>query len=669
MLWFQALACLHCLHASKDVLFLKVRIGYTPSPQLGAFVAPSTSREIVRFEEFEADLRSRELLRSGAKVRLPDQSFEVLAMLLEHPGELVSREQVRERLWPTNTFVDFDHGLNNAVNRLRDALRESAESPRFIETLPRRGYRFIGTIDQPNTPVPELEAEHLAPSHREAETARIRQWQRPVALSATVVCLLTASLLAFTQRVRLFGRSPANAKSIAVLPLRNLSGDPKQDYFSDSMTEELITQLAKTSSLRVVSSASVMRYKNANPAVSDIQRDLKVDVLVEGGVLRSGDKVRITAQLIDASTDRHIWAEDYEGEMRDVLFLQNNIASAIAAKVRAEITPSELSKRSPPHQVDPRAYDAYIQGRGYWFRSNTHGAQPDDLAKSGEKFRLAIKYDPNYALAYAGLAGYYGLEAGYGAIPPADGWRLSEEASRKALSLDDSLAEAHCALATKMMLYDWNWAGAEREMLRGLDSDPHYAELHHMYSLLLAYTGRFDQSIAEAHRAEELDPLGQGTVVQRALLFGRRYDLFLQEVDKVFADDPARIHKERARVAKARKQFAREVAETNEELRLEGCIVCAERLARAYATAGYRGWLQARLLDLKKRSKQEQVSPFDFAEIYAAMGNADLAIKYLEAAYREHTFELVRLQVNPAYDSLHSDPRYRDLVRRIGLPQ
>jgi tetratricopeptide (TPR) repeat protein len=435
------------------------------------------------------------------------------------------------------------------------------------------------------------------------------------------------------------------------------------------MTDELTTSLAKISSLQVASTASVMRFKNTNISVPDIGRDLKVDAFVEGSVLRSGDKVRITAQLVDAATDRQLWAEDYSGEMRDILVLQSNIASAIAARVQARIAPSESMKLPKPHQVDPRAYDAYIKGRGYWFRSKTFGARPDDLEKSGEAFHLAIQYDPNYALAYSGLANYYGLIAGDDRLPPTEGWRLSEDASRKALALDESLAEAHCSLATKMLYYDWNWAGAEREIRRGLESDPHYAELHNAYSHLLAYTGRFDESIAEARRAEELDPLGQRTAVQRALRYSRRYDLFLAEVEKTFSQDPARIHQERAMVFKARKEYAREVEETDQQLRLEGCSPCAEVLARAYASGGYQGWLEAKLADLKKRSEHDHVSPFEFAELYTAMGNSNMAMQYLEAGYREHTAELVRLQVNPAYDGLRSDPRFQDLVRRVGLPQ
>src|SRR6202142_429555 len=620
----------------------------------------------VHFGPYDVDLVGQELRKGGIRIRLQPKPFQVLMILLEHAGTTVSRDELKKSLWAADPFLYFDHGLNAAINKIRDALNDSANNPRFIETVP-NGYRFIAAAFNGHLPSPEVE--NSIPPHQEPETPRIQWWKlRPAAVAIPAICLLTVSLLAFSERGRLFGRSPINIKSIAVLPLRNLSGDPAQDFFSDSLTDELITQLAKTSSLRVVSSASVMRYKNANARVSDIERDLKVDALVEGSVLRSGDKVRITAQLIDAATDRHIWAEDYQGEMRDILFLQNNIASAIATRVRANIAPSELSKRSQPHQVDPRAYDAYIQGRAYWFRSNTHSKKPNDLTNSGERFRLAIQYDPNYALAYAGMADYYGLEAGYAIIPPADGWKLSEEASRRALSLDESLAEAHCALATKLMLYDWNWTGTESEIRRGLESDPQYSELHHVYALFLSYRGRFDESIAEAHRAEEIDPLSQDTIVPRVLRFSRRFDLFLQEVDKTFAKDAVRIHQERAFVAKARKEFAREVEETDQQLRLGGCIPCAERLARAYAHGGYRGWLEARLLDLKK-SKQGPASPFAFAEIYAAMGNSDMAMQYLEAAYRGHTAELVRLQVNPAYDSLHSDPRFQNLTRRIGLPQ
>jgi tetratricopeptide (TPR) repeat protein len=355
--------------------------------------------------------------------------------------------------------------------------------------------------------------------------------------------------------------------------------------------------------------------------------------------------------------------------LRDVLVLQNDIATAIAHSVKAKVAPADSPTLSTPHQVDPRAYDAYIRGRGYWLRSNTANEAPGDVEKSGQLFQQAIQSDPSFARAYSGLADYYGAKAAYGAIPARDGWRKSEEASLKALALDDRLAEAHCSLASKMIFYDWNWTGAEREIQRGLELDTHYAVLHNLYSHLLSYTGRFDQSIVEAHRAEELDPLGERSAVQRALRFSRRFDLFLSEVDKVFAQDPARIHKERARVYLATKRRADEVHETDQELRIEGCVPCADRLARAYARKGYTGWLQEKLDALNEISKDGKSMSFERAELYAALGNTDKAMHYLEEGFREHTIELVRLQVNPAYDDMRTDPRFQDLVHRIGLPQ
>lgn len=622
---------------------------------------------VIRFGVYDVDTASQELRKLGLRIRLQPKPFQVLTILLERAGMTVTRDELKKLLWDPDTFVDFDHGLNAAVNKIRDALNDSAENPQFIETLP-NGYRFKGVVDFVNPSA--LAIAVPGPDAAERPVLGLRFWPpRAGIIAIATVCLLLASLFAVRYQHAFFSQPKMTVKSIAVLPLRNLSGDPSQEYFSDSLTDELITQLAKSSTLRVVSAASVMRFKNTTASIQEMGRQLNVDAFVEGSVLRSGDQVRVTAQLIDAATDRHIWADDYHAEMRDILFLQNNIATTIATKVQAGVAPGERTKFAEPHKVEPRAYDAYIRGHGLWLRSKMFRGDADALQKSGEDFRNAIALDPNYAAAYAGLANYYGLLAGSGDIAPNDGWKLCEDAARKALVLDESSAGAHHALATKLMYYDWDWAGAEREIRLGIDSDPHYAELHNVYAHFLAYTGRFDESIAEAHRAEELDPLGERTSVQRALRFSRRFDLFLPEMEKVFESDPARIHEEKAFVYKARQQHAQEVQETGELLRLQGCSSCANRLARAYARAGYRGWLEAKLEDLKKRVGKEPVSPFQFAEIYVGLGNTTMAIQYLEAAYREHTALLVRLQVSPGFDGLHSDPRYQDLIRRIGLPQ
>jgi TolB-like protein/DNA-binding winged helix-turn-helix (wHTH) protein/tetratricopeptide (TPR) repeat protein len=644
-----------------------------------------------KFGPYHANTDDLELRKSGIRIRLQPKPFQVLKVLLERAGQSVSREELKALLWAPDIFVDFDHGLNTAVNKIREALSDSAEEPRYIETLA-NGYKFIGKISEQSEGLvaatapfatsaldaSTLDASPLSAAATAAssvashpDASRENTWKkRYLAPTIALSCVIVVVFLAFRRAPKVFGTSAAAIQSVAVLPLKNLSGDPSQEYFSDSMTDELTTQLAKISSLNVPSAASVVRYKNTSASASEIRRDLKVDAFVEGSVVRSGDKIRITAQLIDARTDRHIWADDYQGDLRDVLVLQNNIAAAIAHSVKAKVGSSDSPTVSPPRQVDPRSYDAYIKGRGYWMRSNTPAEAPDDVEKSREFFQEAIQYDPGFARAYSGLADYYGASAAFGRMPAAEGWRKSEEASRKALFIDDRLAEAHCSLASKMMYYDWNWAGAENEIQRGLELDPNYAVLHNLYSHLLSYTGRFDQSVVEAHRAEELDPLGERVAVQRALRFSRRYDEFLNEVDKVFAHDPARIHKERAAVYKAKKQHLEEVGETDQELRIEGCVRCADRLALAYAQKGYSGWLQERLDELNEIStKDGNGRPFEHAELYAALGDTDMAMSYLEQGYRKHTVELVRLQVNPAYDGMRTDPRFKDLVHRIGLPE
>jgi TolB-like protein/DNA-binding winged helix-turn-helix (wHTH) protein/tetratricopeptide (TPR) repeat protein len=635
---------------------------------------------VYRFGPYQANTADQELRKNGIRIRLQPKPFQVLKVLLERAGQTVRREELKNLLWAPDIFVDFDHGLNTAVNKIREALSDSSEEPRYIETLA-NGYKFIGDIGEPperpfvaTAPVAAspLATSTLAAAPLTAHPDRGPEstWRRRyLAPAVGLACLIAVVFLAFHAAPKVFGTSVAQIQSVAVLPLKNLSGDPSQEYFSDSMTDEIITQLAKISSLNVPSAASMVRYKNTSASASEIGQNLKVDAFVEGGVVRTGDKIRVTAQLIDARTDRHIWAEDYQGDLRDVLVLQNDIATAIAHSVKVKVAPADSPKVSAPRQVEPRAYDAYIRGRGYWLRSNTANGVPGDVEKSGELFQQAIQYDPSFARAYSGLADYYGAKAAEGAMPAEEGWRKSEEVSRKALALDDRLAEAHCSLASKMMFYDWNWTGAEREIQRGLEFDPHYAVLHNLYSHLLSYTGRFDQSIVEARRAEELDPLGQRFVVQRVLRFSRRFDLFLTEVDKAFAQDPARIHKERAWVFQATKRRAEEVHETDQELRIEGCVSCADRLARAYARKGYTGWLQERLNRLNEKSKDGNPMSFEHAELYAALGNTDRAMHYLEQGYREHTIELVRLQVNPAYDDMRTDPRFQDLVHRIGLPQ
>src|SRR5271168_3344497 len=330
-----------------------------------------------KFGPYHADTVALELRKSGIRIRLQPKPFQVLKVLLERAGQSVSREELKNLLWAPDIFVDFDHGLNTAVNKIREALSDSADEPRYIETLA-NGYKFIGDIseqsERPFAATAPLAASPQAASPLSAHPDPRGEvtWRKHYLVPAVALaCLIAVVFLVFHTAPKVFGTSSATIQSVAVLPLKNLSGDPSQEYFSDSMTDELITQLAKISSLKVSSAASVVRYKNTSASASEISRDLKVDAFVEGGVVRTGDKIRVTAQLVDARTDRHIWAEDYQGDLRDILVLQNDIAIAIAHSVQAKIAPPNAATASLPRQVDPRAYDAYIRGRGYWGRSNT----------------------------------------------------------------------------------------------------------------------------------------------------------------------------------------------------------------------------------------------------------------------------------------------------------
>src|SRR5207248_610781 len=405
------------------------------------------SRATIRFGAFELDQDAGELRRDGTKIRLQEQPLQILQILLEQPGKVVLREELRKRVWPSDTFVDFDHGINNAIKRLREALGDLAETPRYIETLPRRGYRFIGKT----TPLED---------------------------------------------------NGARARSLAVLPLENLSRDPEQEYFADGLTEALITSLAKISALRVVSRTSAMQYKSVrNKSVSEIARELGVDAVVEGTVQRFGDRARISAQLIDGHTDSHLWAESYERDLRDILALQVEVASAIATEIQVKLTPQDRKQLARTRPVNPEAYEAYLKGRFCWNKRTPHGVK-----KGAEYFEQAIDKDPTYAAAHAGLADCAGIAGWWGFVPPEEGCGRAKEAARKSLEIEET-AEAHASLGWAIIHYDFDTLSAEKEFQRAIELDPRYPSAHQWYAHLLGYTQRWDQSLQEAAQALQLDPL------------------------------------------------------------------------------------------------------------------------------------------------------------------
>jgi len=478
-------------------------------------MAIPTPSERVHFGVFEADLRSGELRKRGVKIKLHHQPFQILTMLLEHPGEVVTREELKTKLWPLDTFVDFDVGLNSAVKKLRNALGDSAEIPRYVETLPRRGYRFIGLLSDASTSQaapryavagsvveeqPSAANEGVATGVSAVSGAR-RGWVLwAMAVVAVALLVLLAGLNVRSWRERLLARAtPIHIRSIAVLPLENLSGDPAQEFLTDGMTDALITDLAQISSLRVISRTSVMRYKGTRKALPEIAKELNVDGIVEGVVVRSADRVRIDAQLIEASTDRHFWARSYERNLGDAIALQNEVAQAIANEIQTKLTPVEQARLAQARPVDPQAYEFYLKGRYFWNKRTDTSAQ-----KGIEYFQQAIQKDPNYALAYAGLADAYIVRDD---LSPEEQYSKAKAMARTALQIDDGLAEAHNAMAMSLFCYDWDWPGAEKEFQRALALNPNYAQAHQWYGHFLRAMGRQNSARAEIKRAHELDPL------------------------------------------------------------------------------------------------------------------------------------------------------------------
>jgi TolB-like protein/DNA-binding winged helix-turn-helix (wHTH) protein/Tfp pilus assembly protein PilF len=620
----------------------------------------------VRFGVFEVDLRSGELRKQGIKIKLHDQPFQILAMLLEYPGELVTREQLHQKLWPANTFVDFDVGLNSAIKRLRDALGDSAEDPRFVETLPRRGYRFIAPVEGQKTSQPgELSAEVTGPPTGQAGP-RATLWRR-LLLPALLALPLVAVFFSFVRVWR--GHSAGSRiRSLAVLPLENLSGDPSQEYFADGMTDELTTNLAKIKSLRVISRSSAMHYKKTQKPLAEIARALSVDAVVEGSVARSGDKVRITAQLIEARTDQHVWAEEYNRDLQDVVILQGEVARDIAEKIRIAVTPEERAQLTGPRRVNPEAYEAYLKGRYYWNKRTE-----ETMRRAIPYFEQSMSKDPNYPLAHDGLADCWLSLGWYGYVPPKEAFPRGKAAAMRALELDDSLAEAHTSLAFASMNYDWDWTAAEREFRKAIELNPNYANAHHWYGDYLSAVGRHEQAIAESRRALELDPLSP--IINAWLgwryYFARQFDQAIDQYRETLDIDPnfVPVHLVLGQAYEQKGMLKEAIAELEKAASLsQGAPIYASSLAHAYAVAGRRSEAETMLHQTNERAQHAYVPSFHVAIIYAGLGRKDETLAWLERGYQERSAWMVWLKVDPRFDFVRSDARFQNLLGRLGLP-
>jgi TolB-like protein/DNA-binding winged helix-turn-helix (wHTH) protein/Tfp pilus assembly protein PilF len=636
----------------------------------------------VRFGVFEVDLRAGELSKKGMRIRLQGQPFLLLITLLKQQGEVVSREELRRTLWPEDTFVDFDHSLGTAINKLRDVLGDSAANPRFVETLPRRGYRFIAPVvavgdcedipvvdeappDRQETPAADL----LEARDRDQVDLRVAtgvRLRRPLLwkISGLTVLLLSTGFLIL---MLLRSRPPALIRSLAVLPLENLSGDPSQEYFSDGMTDELITELGQISGLRVISRTSVMTYKGARRPLPQIARELNVEVVVEGTVLRSGNLVRITAQLISAADDKHLWAKSYEGDLGDALALQEQVARSIASEIRIELTPHEQAMFKSVKRVNPEAYEAYLKGRYFWNKRTS-----ESLRRAIDYFNQAIEKDPNYAPAYAGLADSYALAGDwqYGVLTPREAYPRAKAAATKAIGLDSTLGEAHISLAWCLDGFDWDWESAGREFTRGIELSPSYATGHHWYGWHLAALGRHVEAIAELKKAESLDPLSIiiGADLAEELLIAHRYDEAIKQSRKTMNMDPffALTHYVLGEVFVQKHMYNAAIAELQKAIELSpGSAAFTANLAYAYAGSGMRDEAVRILDDLKNRSRDTSSNAPEIALVYVGLDENNQAMAWLEKAYAERFNPGVLMR--PAFDSLRSDPRFEDLLRRIGL--
>jgi TolB-like protein/DNA-binding winged helix-turn-helix (wHTH) protein/Tfp pilus assembly protein PilF len=616
---------------------------------------------VVRFASYEVDLSAGQLRKRGVKINLRDQSFRVLASLLEHPGEVVTREELERRLWHGDVFVDFENNLNTVVARLREALCDSADHPRFIETLPKHGYRFIAKVWEVDLERPATISTVAALRPR----PKGRGWIAALGAVALLVTLVALNLSGL--RNRLLGRSgPPRIESLAVLPLANLSRDPEQEYFADGMTDALITELAKISALKVISRTSVMRYKKTDKTAPQIAAELNVDGLLEGTVEREGDQVRINVQLVHGPSDKHLWAETYQRELPGILALQSEVAQAIVQEVRAGLTPEEHVRLAHTRLVNPQAYEAYLKGRHFW-ETRTR----DGLQKALEYFETAIRIDPSCALAYTGLADTYSILGDHKFLAPYESFPKARAAAQRALELDENLAEAHAAMALVLHAYDWDWQGGEREINRAIQLNPGYASAHHWRGLFLSQMGRHTEALAEIRTARSLDPLSPliNLNFAGALAGARQYEQAIQEFQKaieLFPDNPtASLFLGDVFSALGRHEEA--IAQIRRSLALQPHPVTSLVLARAFARAGRRQEAK-KIIEavLKAHDKKYFPAPL-LATVYATLGEKDQAFAWLEKGYAARDSDMEALRVNPAFDLLRSDPRFAALLRKMHL--
>ncbi len=616
----------------------------------------------VRFGVFEVDLRAGELRKHGLKIKLHGRPFQILALLLEHPGEAVTRVELQEKLWPADTFVDFDHGLSNAVNKLREALGDAADNPRFVETLPRRGYRFIAPVEKLDGVASPAVSEPAPTTEKATAFPQGRDFRIGLAVLVLSAVVLAGGYFAWQ---RLWPQTPALGEKImlAVLPFENLSSDPEQEYFADGMTVELITALGRLDPKRlgVIAPTSAMAYKGASKPIAQIRADLGVDYVLEGSVRREGERVRIAAQLVHTGDQTQLWSETYERELLGIFAVQTELANSIAASLAVEFLPGRQTAPARMPTTNAEAYEAFLKGR--------HFDQKGSTEKAVALFEQAIVHDPAYAPAYAGLANSLLFR-----VPAREFMPRAKTAALKALELDPSLPEAHAALGLVKLMYEWDWTGAEKTFRRALELNPADPETHLRYSHYLAAVGKLDEAIAVARRAQKLDPLAPrpGQIIGRLYTFAGQTDRAIEEYQKNLELHPnfywSNLFLSFAYEDKG--MYDQWFAYRMKAWRVWG--VNPEVLAEAekvYSEFGHEGLLR-RMIELgEERARRGSMPSATITINYIKLGEKEKALYWLEKAFEHHTRDLIYLKVESKYDPLRSDSRFQELVHRMNFPE
>ncbi len=632
----------------------------------------------VRFGPFEASLNECELRRQGLRVKLNEKPFQVLSLLMERAGSLVRREELRQRLWPADTYVDFDANLNTALSTLRHALGDSSDNPVFIETVPRQGYRFIAPVivmgEKLEAPVAHAEAV-LAPAATATPDKRTQR-QNGVLLWVAVVLVLALAAAKGLSYFHWMGKSPEDKSAgrkvtILVTPFENLSGDPNQEYLSDGLTDEMITRLGESSpgQLSVIARSTAMQYKGTQKTVAQIAHEQHVDYVLEGCVRRQGDRVRITAGLFSARQNGSLWAQAYERYASDLLAIQRDVADRIAQSLSIQLLPSAPRSYAADRRVNPEAYDAYLKGLFYLNKRTQEG-----LRRSINYFQQASQRDPQFAPAFAALGYSYNVAAGWTYLSPKEAYPNAKAAGEKALALDDSLAEAHFVNGEVEHEYDWDWTSSEAEYKRGLALNPSSAAGHKLYAEYLTHAARFPEAIAEIRKAQQLDPTSLITNAFVCFVYyhAREFDKAIQECSKVLELDPDFVpahfwrgasYMFSSRYVQALSDFRRDSDLSSHAAYFESAI------AMTYALQGNRDDALRILGELNRRAEKSYVSPFLLADIYISLGNKEQALAMLENAEQEHSADMVFLATAPEFASIARDSRYEEIVVRVGLPR